>query len=112
MTKKVSLIRGDGIGPEIIDATLRVFDALDADLSWEEVMAGSGAHAETGSPLPLAVGRMVMYKALGDLPWTPWGSFRPPTTARRKISGPLPPAALSVAVPSWRAPVSRAISPP
>ena len=52
MTKKVSLIRGDGIGPEIIDATLRVFDALDADLCWEEVMAGSGAHEETGSPLP------------------------------------------------------------
>jgi isocitrate dehydrogenase (NAD+) len=52
MTEKVSLIRGDGIGPEIVDATVRVLDALEADIEWEEVRAGSGAFADLGTPLP------------------------------------------------------------
>lgn len=52
MAKKITLIRGDGIGPEIVDATLRVLDAVDANLEWDEQHAGSGAHAEFGSPLP------------------------------------------------------------
>lgn len=52
MTKKVSLIRGDGIGPEIVDATVKVLEALKVDLEWEEVRAGSGCFAELGTPLP------------------------------------------------------------
>lgn len=52
MSTKVSLIKGDGIGPEIVDATLRVLDALGADLEYEEVYAGSGAHSKFGTPLP------------------------------------------------------------
>jgi isocitrate dehydrogenase (NAD+) len=52
MTHKVSLIRGDGIGPEIMDATVRVLEALGAPLSWEEVEAGSGASERHGTPLP------------------------------------------------------------
>lgn len=52
MAHKVTLIRGDGIGPEIVDATLRVLDALDVNLEWDEQQAGSGAHADTGTPLP------------------------------------------------------------
>ena len=61
MTQKVSLIRGDGIGPEIVDATVRVLEALQADLEWEEVRAGSGAFEDLGTPLPeetlLSIGR-------------------------------------------------------
>lgn len=52
MSQKVSLVRGDGIGPEIMDATLKVLDALDAQIEWEEVYAGSGAAREFGTPLP------------------------------------------------------------
>lgn len=52
MSTKVSLIKGDGIGPEIVDATVRVLDALGADLEYEEVYAGSGAHSQFGTPLP------------------------------------------------------------
>lgn len=52
MTQTVSLIRGDGIGPEIVDATLAVLEALKVDLQWEEVRAGSGAFADLGTPLP------------------------------------------------------------
>jgi isocitrate dehydrogenase (NAD+) len=54
MAHKVSLIRGDGIGPEITDATLRVLEALGAPLEWEEVEAGSGASERHGTPLPEA----------------------------------------------------------
>jgi isocitrate dehydrogenase (NAD+) len=46
------LIRGDGIGPEIIEATLRVVGALDVDIDWDEVQAGSGAFEKLGTPLP------------------------------------------------------------
>ena len=52
MSRKVSLVRGDGIGPEIVDATLQVLDALEVDISWEEVRAGSGAYQDLGTPLP------------------------------------------------------------
>ncbi len=61
MSQKVSLIRGDGIGPEIVDATLSVLDALGVDLEWEEVRAGSAAFEDLGTPLPeetlLSIGR-------------------------------------------------------
>ena len=52
MAQKVTLIRGDGIGKEIVEATLRVLDALEVDLDWEEAHAGSGALLSHGSPLP------------------------------------------------------------
>jgi isocitrate dehydrogenase (NAD+) len=52
MSKRVSLIRGDGIGPEIMEATLRVVGALDVDIDWDEVRAGSGAFEDLGTPLP------------------------------------------------------------
>jgi isocitrate dehydrogenase (NAD+) len=52
MSKRVSLIRGDGIGPEIVGATLRVLDALDVDIDFDEVRAGAGAFEDLGTPLP------------------------------------------------------------
>ncbi|HRI49737.1 MAG TPA: isocitrate/isopropylmalate family dehydrogenase [Pseudomonadota bacterium] len=48
----VSLIRGDGIGPEITDATLRMLEAAGAALRFEEVPAGAGALATHQDPLP------------------------------------------------------------
>lgn len=53
MAHKISLIRGDGIGPEIVDATVGVIEALGVDIDWEEVYAGAGAAREFGNPLPL-----------------------------------------------------------
>jgi isocitrate dehydrogenase (NAD+) len=52
MSHRVSLIRGDGIGPEIVDATVQVLDALNVDIEWEEVRAGSGCYKDLGTPLP------------------------------------------------------------
>ena len=49
---KVALIRGDGIGPEIADAALRVLDAAGADIEWVELSAGQAAMDAEGTPLP------------------------------------------------------------
>lgn len=48
----VTLIKGDGIGPEIAAATLEVIDATGVKINWEEVTAGEGAIEEYGTPLP------------------------------------------------------------
>lgn len=48
----VTLIRGDGIGPEIMDATLKALDALGAPFVWEEEPAGMSAYESLGDPLP------------------------------------------------------------
>lgn len=37
---KITLARGDGIGPEIMDATLQILDAAGAQLSYDEILIG------------------------------------------------------------------------
>jgi isocitrate dehydrogenase (NAD+) len=51
----VTLIRGDGIGPEVSGATTRVVEALDEGITWEEHEAGTNAVAAHGTPLPSEV---------------------------------------------------------
>jgi len=48
----VTLIRGDGIGPEVADAVLEVLEAARAPLDFEEVLVGREAEAREGDPLP------------------------------------------------------------
>jgi len=50
----VTLIPGDGIGPEIIAATLQVLEAVKAPFQWDEQQAGLCAFEATGDPLPEA----------------------------------------------------------
>jgi len=52
MSKTIAVIPGDGIGPEIMNATLRVLDALDCGLSYEFVEAGMVALEKQGDLLP------------------------------------------------------------
>ena len=47
-----TLLRGDGIGPEIVEATLLVLDALRAPYDWHDKPAGLGAFERYGDPLP------------------------------------------------------------
>jgi isocitrate dehydrogenase (NAD+) len=47
-----TLIAGDGIGPEIMDATLRILDAIGAPFDWETHKAGAAGVKEFGDPLP------------------------------------------------------------
>jgi len=48
----ITLIPGDGIGPEVSDATMRVLDAAGANLEWERHIAGKEAVEKYGNPLP------------------------------------------------------------
>src|SRR3954449_10333513 len=55
MAHRVTLIPGDGIGPELAEATTRVLDATGIGFEWESVVAGEAAIAEFGTPLPDSV---------------------------------------------------------
>src|SRR5437868_14905267 len=48
----VTLIPGDGVGPELAEATRRVLDATSIAFSWDVQDAGAGAIERAGSPLP------------------------------------------------------------
>src|SRR6516225_2534524 len=52
MAHRVTLIPGDGIGPELAEATTRVLDATGIGFEWERVEAGEAAIASHGTPLP------------------------------------------------------------
>jgi isocitrate dehydrogenase (NAD+) len=54
MTQTITVIRGDGIGPEIMDATLHVLDAMNVGLSYEFADAGLVALEKHGELLPAA----------------------------------------------------------
>lgn len=54
MSKTIAVIRGDGIGPEIMDATLRVLEALRLDFRYDFVEAGLAAQTRCGELLPAA----------------------------------------------------------
>ena len=47
-----TLIPGDGIGPEIIKAALKVLEALNAPFEWDKQLAGMAAQDKFGDPLP------------------------------------------------------------
>ena len=55
MKYTVTLIPGDGIGPEVTGATRQVIEAAGAPIEWEVVHAGQRAFEETGIPVPGAV---------------------------------------------------------
>ena len=48
----VTLIKGDGIGPSIMDEAVKVLDASGAKIQWEEAYAGMAAFEKFGNPLP------------------------------------------------------------
>jgi len=82
-----TLIPGDGIGPEIVAATLRVLDGLGGPFAWDEQLAGMAALERTGTPLPDATLESIHRTRLalkGPLT-TPVGTgFRSVTVALRK----------------------------
>jgi len=53
---KIGVIKGDGIGPEIIDEAIKVLDAVSVaqgfNLKYEDMLLGGAAIDETGVPLP------------------------------------------------------------
>jgi isocitrate dehydrogenase (NAD+) len=85
--RDVTLIPGDGIGPDITEATVRLLDAAGAPLAWDRQLAGMAAVQAHGDPLPEATLASIRRTALalkGPLE-TPVGKgFRSINVALRK----------------------------
>ncbi len=52
MTIPVTLIPGDGIGPEVVSAAVEAIEAAGARLTWERAAAGASAVPTHGTPIP------------------------------------------------------------
>ncbi len=52
MIHKVTLIPGDGIGPEVVKATRTVLEATGVQFQWDEAIAGESAQGKHGNLLP------------------------------------------------------------
>ena len=52
MKHTITLIPGDGIGPEIVAATVRVIEATGVDIDWETQILGAQAQEKYGTTLP------------------------------------------------------------
>ncbi|NLZ12236.1 MAG: 3-isopropylmalate dehydrogenase [Alcaligenaceae bacterium] len=72
MTKKIAVLPGDGIGPEIIEQAVRVLGALSLDLELETQPVGGAAYDVHGHPLPPVTLELakrsdaILFGAVGD----------------------------------------------
>ena len=83
----VTLIPGDGIGPEITDATLRVLEATGLEWNWDRQLGGMAAVDAAGDPLPEATLESIRRTRLalkGPLTTPVGGGFRSINVALRK----------------------------
>ncbi len=55
MVNNITLIPGDGIGPEVIESTVKVIEATGVDIRWEIVETGNNAIKAKGTSLPECV---------------------------------------------------------
>src|ERR1700729_4648077 len=55
MTHKVTLIPGDGIGPEVTKATVRILEATGVKFEWETFAVGAEAYEKSGEYIPKEV---------------------------------------------------------
>ena len=65
MAHKVTLIRGDGTGPELAEATRRVLDATGVKIEWDVQEAGVDVMKTAGTPLPEATLESLRRTGLG-----------------------------------------------
>ena len=90
MSYNVTLIPGDGVGPEVTEAARRVLEATGIDFNWDPVEIGSNAMAKHGTPLPDTVIKSIKKNriSLKGPVTTPVGSgFRSVNVALRKELG-------------------------
>lgn len=52
MSYRITLLPGDGIGPEITEATVRVLESTGVKFDWDVFTVGEAAIAKYGTPLP------------------------------------------------------------
>ena len=60
-----TLIPGDGIGPEVIGAAVRVMEAAGGRIAWDEQLAGKAAFERTGTAIPDALIRSIRRTRVG-----------------------------------------------
>ena len=87
MATPVTLIPGDGIGPEITDATVRVLEAAGAALDWDRQLAGMAAVSACNDPMPAATLDSIERTQLalkGPLETPVGGGYRSVNVALRK----------------------------
>lgn len=65
MGHKVTLIPGDGIGPEVTNATVRIVDASGVKIEWERFAAGSEAFAKYGEYIPKELTQSIERTGIG-----------------------------------------------
>ncbi len=90
MAQRVTLIPGDGIGPELAEATRRVLDASGVEFEWEVVEAGEAMIAAKGTPLPEAVLESIRRNGVaikGPVTTPVGGGFRSVNVALRQALG-------------------------
>jgi isocitrate dehydrogenase (NAD+) len=90
MAHRVTLIPGDGIGPELAEATRRVLDASGVEFEWEPVEAGEAVIEEYGTPLPEHVLESIRRNRLaikGPITTPVGGGFRSVNVALRQALG-------------------------
>ncbi|MFT0851032.1 3-isopropylmalate dehydrogenase [Achromobacter sp. F4_2707] len=72
MTKKIAILPGDGIGPEIAEQAARVLGALGLDLEMKTAPVGGAAYDQHGHPLPPSTLKLaqesdaILFGAVGD----------------------------------------------
>ncbi|HJA10152.1 MAG TPA: 3-isopropylmalate dehydrogenase [Candidatus Duodenibacillus intestinavium] len=72
MSKKIAVLPGDGIGPEIVEQAVKVLKALGCDFEMEYADVGGVAYANHGHPLPDATLKLakesdaILFGAVGD----------------------------------------------
>jgi isocitrate dehydrogenase (NAD+) len=84
---RVTLVAGDGVGPEVADATVHVLEAAGAPIEWEEVVAGERALVTYGTALPSAALASIRKNGVAlkaRLRGAP-GSANPNVTLRREL---------------------------
>lgn len=52
MAYKITLMRGDGIGPEVVDSAVKIIEKTGVSIDWEETYAGVNAISKFSTPLP------------------------------------------------------------
>ncbi len=88
--RRVAVIEGDGVGPELIAAAREVVDAAGASIEWVKVAAGRRALEERGTPLPgetVDAIREIGCALKGPLETRPGDSHRSPNLALKSELG-------------------------